>query len=115
MANMDQCALGPWRREGPPPGRGKGGPVADGTTLALGSQPQACRIVAHGRRAGRAGCATRKTTSFVWGSDRNAVILTFPYKARDYATVMTLTISAGKSAQHVLKHPRNIVVVVIVR
>jgi len=27
--------------------------VADGTTLALGSQPQACRIVAHGRRAGR--------------------------------------------------------------
>jgi hypothetical protein len=69
--------------------------VADGTTLALGSQPQACRIVAHGRRAGRAGCATRKTTSFVWGSDRNAVILTFPYKARDYATVMTLTISVA--------------------
>ena len=63
--------------------------MADGTTLALGSQPQACRIVAHGRRAGRAGCATRKTTSFVRGPDRNAVILTFPYKARDYATVMT--------------------------
>ena len=58
------AALGPPYREG-----GKPGPAADGTTLALGSQPQACRIVAHGRRAGRAGCATRKTTSFVWGSE----------------------------------------------
>jgi hypothetical protein len=49
------------------------------------------------------------------GNLTDTVTLTFRYTARDHAGDMTLTIPAGKSAQHVHKHPRNIVVVVIVR
>ena len=46
---------------------------------------------------------------FIWGFD-GTLSLCIPPKR-----LMPLTISAGKSVQHVLEHPRNIVVVVIVR